>query len=423
LGKMFVCMSRDTQNGPSFRLKWLVVVSILAVAGLAFMVKEFSAVPATSLPSAQTQLTSTKAEVAETPQVTVSLLPKVEPSFTATATSQPTRTSLPTPTSIPTKTDTPTPTVTPSPTLDLASCNVLGCGPEVGAVPAAAYDSNLLLALETPKRRRCLTCPKNEHLSEVELDRLIKADAATLARLREIALSQQAYPLAPGIVYIVSDYVHHIVVDLHEQGYRFRNIIPHIPDREIQEKIRITPSYCLTPQSLVVTTGDYHGLVGSNKTEAGRELFFHLGRAALFQRDGRYDIDVITYHSGFARTAVSWGGGPLFVFNGRYDFNPKQEWFEPKALEHYRTTRWTKITAAISQNRKYLFLSSSYGLTLEEHAENIIRLAKRWGIKVDRAMRFDGSESAYMAIRLGDYMVPVLNLREPLIVNCLAIEQ
>ena len=37
-------------------------------------------------------------------------------------------------------------------------------------------------------------------------------------------------------------------------------------------------------------------------------------------------------------------------------------------------------------------------------------------------MRFDGGESAYLAIRLGDYMVPVLNIEEPLIVNCLAIE-
>jgi hypothetical protein len=38
-------------------------------------------------------------------------------------------------------------------------------------------------------------------------------------------------------------------------------------------------------------------------------------------------------------------------------------------------------------------------------------------------MRFDGGESAYMAIRIGDKMVPILNLEEPLIVNCLAVEQ
>jgi len=37
-------------------------------------------------------------------------------------------------------------------------------------------------------------------------------------------------------------------------------------------------------------------------------------------------------------------------------------------------------------------------------------------------MRFDGSESAYLAIRLGKYMVPILNLEEPLIVNCFAVE-
>jgi hypothetical protein len=38
-------------------------------------------------------------------------------------------------------------------------------------------------------------------------------------------------------------------------------------------------------------------------------------------------------------------------------------------------------------------------------------------------MRFDGSESAYFAIRMGDFLVPVLDLEEPLIVNCLAIER
>jgi hypothetical protein len=81
------------------------------------------------------------------------------------------------------------------------------------------------------------------------------------------------------------------------------------------------------------------------------------------------------------------------------------------------------LTAAISKERKYLFISSSYGLTLKQHAQNLIDLGQKWGIKVDRAMRFDGSESAYMAIRLGDYMVPILNLEEPLIVNCFAIEQ
>ena len=111
------------------------------------------------------------------------------------------------------------------------------------------------------------------------------------------------------------------------------------------------------------------------------------------------------------------------MWNGRYDYNPEHEWFDRENLEHYRTTRWTKLTAAISKDRKYLFISASYGLTLREHAKNIIELGQKWGIKVDRAMRFDGSESAYMAIRLGDYMVPVLKLEEPLIVNCFAIEK
>ncbi|MCK6630710.1 MAG: hypothetical protein L6R45_36790, partial [Anaerolineae bacterium] len=105
------------------------------------------------------------------------------------------------------------------------------------------------------------------------------------------------------------------------------------------------------------------------------------------------------------------------------DYNPEREWFDQENLEHYRTTRWTKLSAAISKDRKYLFISASYGLTLKEHAQNIIDLGQKWGIQVDRAMRFDGSESAYIAIRLGDYMVPVLNLEEPLIVNCFAVER
>jgi hypothetical protein len=170
-------------------------------------------------------------------------------------------------------------------------------------------------------------------------------------------------------------------------------------------------------------TADYHGLVGSNKTETGRDIFFHLGRAALFQRDGRYDIDVVAERSEYDRTTISWGGGPIFMWDGQYNYNPKQEWFTSENLAHYRDTRWAKIVAALSQDRRYLFLSASFGLTLEEHAENMINLGQRWGIKVDQAMRFDGSESAYLAIRLGDYVVPVLNLEEPLIVNCLAVEQ
>jgi hypothetical protein len=78
---------------------------------------------------------------------------------------------------------------------------------------------------------------------------------------------------------------------------------------------------------------------------------------------------------------------------------------------------------ALSKDRKYLFITGSYGLTLKEHAENIINLGRKWGIEVDRAMRFDGGESAYFAIRLGDHLVPIFDIEEPLIVNCLAIEQ
>ncbi|MEM7346931.1 MAG: hypothetical protein AAF485_22050, partial [Chloroflexota bacterium] len=117
------------------------------------------------------------------------------------------------------------------------------------------------------------------------------------------------------------------------------------------------------------------------------------------------------------------GGGPIFMWDGQYDFNPLQEWFDDENLEHYRTTPWGKISIAVSDDRKYLFLSVSYGITLEEHAENIISLGDTWDITVDRAMRFDGSENAYMAIRMGDQLVPILGLDEPLIVNCFAIEQ
>jgi hypothetical protein len=286
-------------------------------------------------------------------------------------------------------------------------------------LPPAPAHPDLFLRESPAVRRHCLVCPKNESFSTAQLNELVAADGATLARLREIALSQETYEIAPGIVYIVFNNVHHVVVDLKETGYILRNIIPTISRRGAL----ITPSYCLSPKSLLVTTADYHGLNGSNKTETGRDLFFHLGRAALYKRGDRFLIDVIRTRPAWERTSVSWGGGPLFMWNGRYDYNPEHEWFDKENLEHYRTTRWSKLTAAISKDRKYLFISASYGLTLREHAKNIIELGQKWGIKVDRAMRFDGSESAYLAIRLGNYMVPVLNLEEPLIVNCFAIEK
>jgi hypothetical protein len=280
-----------------------------------------------------------------------------------------------------------------------------------------------LLRYESPERRLCPECPQNEVLSEAELDALIGSEAGALAQLETIALSQEPYVLTPGVVYIVDDYVHHVVVDLKESGFVLRNIIPPILDVETREAIRITPSYCLTPDTLVVMTADYHGLVGSNKTDVGRAIFFHLGRAALFQLDGEYDIDVIRELSTFDRTAISWGGGPIFIWDGEYNYNPEQEWFTPEDLAHYEETRWAKMVAALSEDRRYLFLSASFDLTLEEHAENVISLGRKWGITIDRAMRFDGSESAYLAIRLGDHMLPVLGIEEPLIVNCLAIEQ
>ncbi len=362
---------------------------------------------------------STPAEipVALQPTSTSTVTPPPTASPTPIPSATPTNTATPTQTPTSTKTSTPTPT--PTPTLDLAGCNAAGCGTAAEPLPTAVYNFDLFLA-ETPHvRRDCAGCPANEQLSDTQLDALLKADATTLARLRTLALSQETYEIAPGLVYIVYDNVHHVVIDLEESGYVLRNIIPQTDNRETL----ITPSFCYTPDSLVVTDADYHGLNGSNKTETGRDLFFHLGRAALFQMEGRFDMDVIREREEYDKTTISWGGGPLFIWDGVYDFDTEQEWFDVENLEHYRTSRWAKLTVAISEDRKYLFLSASYGLLLAEHAKNLIALGETWGIEVDRAMRFDGSENAYMAIRIGEHMVPVLRLEEPLIANCLAVER
>lgn len=344
----------------------------------------------------------------------------------ATATETPTETSTPTPTQTATDTPTPTqthtPTPTPTPTLDLAQCTVAGCGSEQTVEPLPELVFNMLLSQTPSVRRACLDCPVNETLSQTELDTLIEADAETLAQLRDIVLSQQSYEIAPGLVYIQYDEAHHIVIDLEVSSLQLRNIIPPINTPEERETVRITPSYCFTPDSLVVVTADYHGLNGSNKTETGRDIFFHLGRAELFQIEGKYDLDVLTTPEDYSQTSIAWGGGPIFMWDGQYDYNPKNEWFSEDALQHYESTLWAKNTVAISKDRKYLFLTISYDKTLAEHAENIISLGQQWGIPVDRAMRFDGSESAYMAIRMGDSMVPLLNFEEPLIVNCFAVE-
>jgi hypothetical protein len=353
----------------------------------------------------------------ETPEV--GEIPTLEPTSTREPTSIPTSTPIRPPASTSTPTQTRTPTATPTPTLDLASCNAAGCGPAAVALPTVLYDPDLLLRQETPVRRDCEECPQNEQLSSRELNALIAADADTLQQLLEIVRSQETYEIAPGIVYIVYDNVHHVVIDLEESGAILRNIIPNTPERGTL----ITPSYCLSPRSLVVIDADYHGLDGSNKTETGRDLFFHLGRAALFGRDGRFDIDVIRERKDYALVTVSWGGGPIFMWDGRYDFNPEQEWFDPDSLDYYRNTRWVKMSVAVSKDRKYLFITSSYDLTLRQHTRNIINLGRQWGIELDRAMRFDGGESAYMALRLGDYLVPIFDLEEPLIVNCLAVER
>jgi hypothetical protein len=340
-----------------------------------------------------------------TPSPEIPLLP---PAATFTATPRPILTPTPRPTHTP----------APTPTLDLSKCNAAGCGANALSLPTVAPDTRLLLRAEPPARRLCPECPPNEQLTPAQLNALISANPAALARLQTMALSQQAHQLAPGIVYIVFNTVHHVVVDLHQPGFLLRNIIPHSAERGAL----ITPSFCASEKSLVVVDADYHGLNGSNKTETGRDLFFHLGRAALFERDGRFDLDVIRERADYDRVSRSWGGGPIFLWEGEYNFNPEQEWFEPEVLEYYRTTRWAKMTVAVSEDRKYLFLSVSYDLSMEEHAQNIIELGRRWGITVDRAMRFDGGESAYLALRLDNRLVPVLNLEEPLIVNCLAIE-
>lgn len=411
----------SNRTSASFDSKTLLVISLFTIVGLItvwvivnqlFLSQspvEAALSPVT--PSREVQITS----ITKTPIPQLTSRPSATPYPTLTPT--PTSTYPPAPTNTPTATYTPTPT--PTPTLNLATCTVNGCGSQAKPLPTAIPTFDLLLIEKTPTRRVCSQCPENEQLSDTQLDSLIRADSSTLARLRQIVLSQEAYQIAPGIIYIMFKNVHHVIIDLKESGFILRNVVPNTPERGTL----ITPSYCMSPDSLLITTADYHGLNGSNKTETGRDLFFHLGRAALYERSGRYNIDVIRTRPAYDKTSISWGGGPLFIWDGKYNFNPEQEWFDRENLEHYRTTRWTKLTVAISKDRKYLFVSAGYGMKLHEHADNIIELGRRWGIEVDRAMRFDGSESAYMAIRLGKYMVPILNLQEPLIVNCFAIER
>ncbi|MDM8526897.1 hypothetical protein QUF58_01690 [Anaerolineales bacterium HSG24] len=375
---------------------------------------------ATPLPDTTTSIPSPTTTPTNTPSPSSS--PTPTQTTTPTNTSSPSSSPSPTPTQTTTPTNTSAVTSTPTPTIDLASCTINGCKPNQTVEPLPYLGHRLLLNTGDHDRRTCRECAFNPVYSERELAQLMAADAETLALLQEIVLSQRAYSLTPGVVYIMFDEAHHVVVDLEQTGYRLRNIIPPFLDERRREDVRITPSYCLTPDSLMVLTADYHGLNGSNKTETGREVFFHQGRAELFQRKGQFDLDVLTKEADFSETSISWGGGPIFMWDGRYNYNPKQEWFTPAALTHYKMTRWAKVSAAISKDRKYLFLSISYDKSLFQHTHNIIGLGRRWGIKVDRAMRFDGSESAYMALRLGDYMVPLLHLEEPIIVNCLAIE-
>ncbi|MDH4136754.1 MAG: hypothetical protein OEW09_08605 [Anaerolineae bacterium] len=341
----------------------------------------------------------------------------VHATSTATWTSTPTRT--PTATHTPTATPSPSPTPTPTPTIDLNSCTILGCGyGPADPVPTAAVGPKPYVPQTPPARRVCQTCHGGEPVKSPQFLSLTDASGTTMQQLRDAAWSQRAYQIAPGVVYFVYDRVHHVVVDLQEPGIVLQNIVPQRGERGTL----FTPSCCVAPDALVITDADYHGLDGSNKAD-GREVFFHQGRAALFVRHGQYDIGVVRTQEEYEPVTTSWGGGPIFIWDGAYNFNPFDEWFQPEVLEYYRTSTWAKMTAAVSEDRKYLVLSSSYGLTIAEHAENIIALGRLWGIKIDRALRFDGAESAYLGLRIGPHFVSVLDIPEPKIVNCLVIRR
>jgi hypothetical protein len=309
----------------------------------------------------------------------------------------------------------------PTPTVDLSTCTVNGCGAGSSDPTTPGADDRLMGQLvwlqESPHETTCDDCPENQQLSPDELASITEVDSATLSLLHSLVTSSEAYEIAPGIVYIVDHNTHHIVIDLEEPGYRFRNIVSE-GDREGL----ITPSFCVSQSSLVITNADYYGLHGSNKTETGQEVFFHPGWAALFRLDNRFDIDVLDQER-YDRADISWGGGPIFIWDGAYHFNPKYEWFTPESLIWYETTQKPTISAALSRNRKYLVLTVSDGLTLKQHAEQVIAFSKGWGIEIEKAIRFDGDSSVYLAIRLGEKVVPVLRSVEPTIANCLAIEK
>jgi hypothetical protein len=352
------------------------------------------------------------------------LSPSFTPPSTAVARTTPaaTRTSAPThtPTATPSPSPTPTLTPTPTPTLDLSSCTVLGCGyGPADPVPTAATGPRPYIPQTPPARRDCQICHGGEPVESPQFLSLTDVDRATTQQLRAAVWSQRAHPIAPGVVYFVYNSVHHVVVDLQEPGIVLQNIVPQRGERGTL----FTPSCCVAPDALVITDADYHGLDGSNKAD-GREYFFHQGRAALFVREGRYDIGVIRTEEEYEPVTTSWGGGPIFIWDGEYNFNPFDEWFQPQVLEYYRTSQWAKMTVAVSEDRKYLVLSASYGLTIAEHAENIIEMGRLWGIVIDRALRFDGAESVYLGLRLGPHLVSVLDITpEPKIVNCLVIRR
>jgi hypothetical protein len=297
---------------------------------------------------------------------------------------------------------------------------VNGCGAPSSDTITNADDrpaGQLVWLQGPPLKADCDDCPENQQLSPAELAAITEVDSATLSLLQTLVTSSQAYEISPGIVYIVDHNTHHIVIDLEEPGNRFRNVLSD-GDRDRL----INPSFCMSQSSLVITNADYHGLNGSNKTETGREVFFHPGWSALFKLDNRFDIDVLDEES-YERTDISWGGGPIFIWDGVYHFNPKYEWFTPESLTWYETSQRSVPSAALSTDRKYLVLTVSTGLTLKQHAEQIIRFGEGWGIEIEKAIRYDGDSSAYLAIRLGEKVVPVLRSTEPTIANCFAVEK
>ena len=247
-------MSRFKNNG-QFPPKVAIIVGVLVVIGLGVagatgrqqpILTIFLGVTDTALRATNERQATPAAQIGELAGDRSS--PSPPPTATPTPTASATPTSTPTATQTSTPTMTPTATPTPTPTLDLSVCNAAGCDPEAEVLPTAVYNPDLLLEFEAHLRRECEDCPPNPVLSEEELIDLLTISPDMLVKLEKIALSQETYEVAPGIVYIVFENVHHVVIDLEEPDYILRNVIPATDERGTL----ITPSYCYTPDSLVV---------------------------------------------------------------------------------------------------------------------------------------------------------------------------